>query len=562
MNNQPLFFTDLFDQERDQKYSRQLTEMVSVTQIVGLVLIAVGIFTLAHLPSFQRTLSFWLLGVGFCSTVAFFFYCWFDLITDVLDYIEFIEWRPLALSEAQRKTRVLRGIFLLMVIDTLILTALIAITGGPGNSTLDPLLPIIPIIAMILQQPKRTVYVALFSGLIVILNYLVHHAVHTAGLSHPHLGNGWVYDAHHDSTFPYAFGMVSFGAACLTIFEFRISHKMPSLRKGVKAIAGPLLEGNPNSNGIIVSVRKGVKSWVKWLEHRDLPTGDLSLVHDEQELIKQAVVLSLPHWIARSDWGEGKLRRITRRITFLTLAAHWIDDHFDSLAVYCENPSIRGNILQSHPPALLNKFHRLKELVNGMKRIAHNKHQAQIEKAVVRIIYGGLIQNAATDERLQLLLREYVEFVSKGLPAELQDIYERALHSERPATVWITTKVVMELLDCCSPDFLAKEAEFLNLLYGPILYYQDGSNEILKESFGSAFGSSITEIEGRLPRCGDFISLLDQCRAIMPTIYGQGGLPFHRQEQLGLLLKIYRNTLPADLTAGYKNFLATEMRNV
>ena len=71
----------------------------------------------------------------------------------------------------------------------------------------------------------------------------------------------------------------------------------------------------------------------------------------------------------------------------------------------------------------------------------------------------------------------------RNLPDELKSLYSEILHSKSAIIVWITTKVVMELLDSCSPAFTHKEAEFFNLLYGPILFYQDWDIEISKESF-------------------------------------------------------------------------------
>lgn len=552
----PRFFTDFFDEQRDLKYSKQITLMVTGTQIAGLGLIAWGVLWLHGLPKLQKTAWYWMLAIGGCSLVAWLLYCWTDVVNDIVDYVDFIEWKIAPLHEAQRKTRVLRGVLLLVMIDTLMLATLIILIGGPGSSPLDPLLPIIPIIAMILQQPKRTVYVALGSGLFVIAVFLIHQAMHEFGIVHPHFGSNWVYDAHSDPFYPMAFGGVAAGAILLSVLEFLISHKMPSLRKGVKEIAEPLLKNNSNAKGIIVSVRQGTKAWLKWLEHRDLPTADLSLVHGEQELIKQAVVLSIPHWIHHSNWGRRRLKRLTRRITFLTLAAHWIDDHFDSLGVYCEDRSLRANILRSSPPQLVKNFYRLTELLKGMERIAHEKHRNQIEKAVVRIIYGGLIQNAESEERLRSLLNEYVGFVSQGLLQELSDFYRSILQSERPVTVWITTKVVMELLDCCSPSFSQKETEFLNLLYGPILYFQDWNDEISKENFGLAFGENPAQIRERLPNCDDLINLLEQCRELVPVVFG-GKFPSSRKEQLRVLLSVYGKQLPEQMLACYNKFLTS-----
>ena len=562
MITRPQFFTDFFDEERDLKYSKQLTEMVTGTQIVGLILIGVGVFSLEKLPDFQKTLSIWMLILGFSTLIAFWTYCWFDGISHAVEFIEWIEWRPTPLHEAQRKTRILRGTLLLILIDTLILATLITVTGGPGYSPLDPLLPIIPIIAMILQQPKRTVYVALGSGLSVIALFLGHQLLHMLRISHSHFPQGWQYDGHSDPAYPMAFGIVTIGAVGLTIFEFLISHKIPSLRKGVKAIVDPLLLTHSDAKAITTSVRRGTKSWTRWLEHRGLPTADLSLVHGEHELIRQAVVLSIPHWFQLSDWSKWRLRRLTRRVTFLTLAAHWIDDHFDSLGVHCENPALRNETLLASPPQLVRdlkvarKFHRLNELLRGMKTIVQKDHRLQVENAVIRIIYGGFIQNAKNPEHLQALLNEYIKFVSEGISPKLVDIYKHTLQSDRPVTVWITTKVVMELLDCCSPSFSRDRAEFLNLLYGPILYYQDWDSEVLKETFGGAFGKSPDEIKERLPTPDDLLSLLEQCWSVMPSIFG-GGLPYSRKQQLRMLLDIYEKPLPEELRTSYARFLTS-----
>lgn len=558
----PRFFTDFFDQQRDLKYSKQLTEMVTVTQVVGLALIGWGVFSLENLPKFQKNVGFWMLMLGGVTLAAFLFYCWFDgIINNAFEYIERIEWRPQALHEAQRKTRVLRGILLLILVDTFILTTLITVTGGPGSSPLDPMLPIIPIIAMILQQPKRTVYIALGSGLVVVLFFLGHQTLHALGIDHPHFGTDWVYNGHEDPRYALAFGVVTIGAVCLTIFEFLISHKMPSLNKGIRAIVDPLLITNSDSKGITVSIKKGTKSWTKWLEHRDLPTADLSLVHSEPELIKQAVVLSIPHWIQHSDWSRWKLRRLTRRITFLTLAAHWIDDHFDSLGVYCEDPELRKKTLQASPPQFLHnmqmaqEFYRLNELLRGMKRIVQKNHRNQVENSVIRIIYGGLIQNATSAERLRILLNEYVSFVSADISTAIKDVYKSILESERPMTVWITTKVVMELLDSCSPAFSRDEAEFLNLLYGPILYYQDWEDEIVKESFGAAFGAEPNDVRKQLPNQDDLLSLLEQCRKLISVVYKEN-FPSYRRAQLSVLLQIYGDDrLPSQVSDSYKRFL-------
>lgn len=557
MNTAPRFYTDFFDQERDLKYSKQLTLLVAITQLVGLALIWIALAIL-DLPPYQRNIRFWMILLGFFSWVAWLIYCWFDQVNIFLEYVDFIEWNAQPLHEAQRKTRVLRGILLLIVIDTFMLATLITVTGGPGSSPLDPLLPVIPIIAMILQQPKRTVYLALLSGLSVIFVFLGHWLIHHAGLPHPDFLSGRIYDAHADKSYPIAFGIVAIGAVGLTVFEFLISHKRPRLRKGITTTLAPLLVDvrTSISEEISNSIRRGTAAWIKWLEHRDLPTADLSLVHEEQEMIKQAAVLCIPYWSDNLKWWTWQRRRITRRITFLTLASHWIDDHFDSLRVYCENQDLIEQTLHTSPQRILStNYYRLDELLRGMKRIAHKDHKGQVEKAIVRIIYGGLIQNAENEARLMALVEEYISFVSADAHPAIRAIYAKILQSERPLTASITAKVVMELLDCCSPLFNPTESEFFNLLYGPLLYYQDYNNEISLETFGHAFGESPEEIIQRLPRTGDILTLLDDCYAIVSPIFDSNTLPLTRKQQLKMLLHLYGEELPTEVKNSYGRFI-------
>src|SRR5258706_5264498 len=109
-------------------------------------------------------------------------------------------------------------------------------------------------------------------------------------------------------------------------------------------------------------------------------------------------------------------RRVTRHITFLTFAAHWIDDHFDALDRYCQDKTLRDNIRKSSPSEILGTHNpRLDELLQRMERAVLPRfvspklfmygilrlkkrqnallppHVTMVKRAVERVIYGGLI---------------------------------------------------------------------------------------------------------------------------------------------------------------------------
>ena len=116
----------------------------------------------------------------------------------------------------------------------------------------------------------------------------------------------------------------------------------------------------------------------------------------------------------------------------------------------------------------------------------------------------------------------------------------------------------MELLISCAPNFSVDVAEFYNLLYGPILYYQDRDQEIQMENFGAAFGETPTEIKRQLPSDADMVSIINACRSLAPLILGPELLPAGRKSQLRILRELYRNNLPGELFDAYDCFLTTE----
>src|SRR5688572_8203490 len=418
MKSSPQITTDLFNEKFDRVYSEQLSEMVAIAQGVGLTLILVGLWVLKNLPQFHMRLTYGLFAGGLLALFGWRVYCWHDVWRT-----RWAEWHddeiPNPMPEATRKTKVLRATLVLILIDSAILVVLIPLTGGPGKSVLDPLVPTIPIIAVILRQPKRTVLVALSSGMVLVILALLHWLVTELQLPHPNLSD-WVIYTHRDPRHAFSFTIVTGGALVLSAVELWRYNKAEVGRDIRKSIY-PLIQQDQRLRKIYWSLKRGSKTWVKWLEHRDLPLVDLSLVHPPEDILKQAVVLSAPHWVAEGNWKYKRFtrRRVARHITFLTFAAHWIDDHFDALETYCQEESRRETIRNSNPREILDTHNpRLDELLKRMERSVlpryvtplllvyrllglENWRKAllparvrMVRRAVVRIIYGGMIQNA------------------------------------------------------------------------------------------------------------------------------------------------------------------------
>jgi len=174
-----------------------------------------------------------------------------------------------------------------------------------------------------------------------------------------------------------------------------------------------------------------------------------------------------------------------------------------------------------------------------------------VERAVERIIYGGLIQNAKSEKKLNSLLHKYSLFVQNGLSEPLKSIYRKLAAGNCPLTAWVTAKVVLELLDSTSDAFSQDESEFFSLLYGPLLYYHDNDHEATEERFGEAFSNA------KLPEIPNMIKLIDECFVVLPRIFTNGKLTDGRRLQLRLLLSMYGNKEQAIKNA-YAKFLILE----
>jgi hypothetical protein len=442
--------------------------MVILAQAVGLYLIFLALHLLEAAPDPLLSVANKLVALGLAMLLLV-LCCWYNSLINVVygqitqDPEPFVS----RVKESTRKTRIVTVTLALVVVDTLLLGTLILLTGGLGRSPLDPLLPVIPTIAIILRLPGRTVKLAITMQLLFTALLFFHWFVEAhQWLSHRHFWLRLVYDAHKDNKFVLAFTVVAAGSVGLSILEYYITHGWPPLVIGIGAVVRSVGGSVPGLKERLSAVRQGALDWIGWLDLQGLPRKDFSIVHDDRNVARQAVILSLPYWCGEATGEERK--RITRRIAFLTYAAHWIDDHFDPITINLPDPDeeLRQSLQTCGPDDLLNSEPRLQQLLRRMKKLAPKDQQEYIQRAVLRVFYGALIQNAATEERLTQLLNDYVDYVLRVLPNNFRQAYSDILTSSRKLSLLATTKVVIELLDCCASGFSPISAADSGFVFG------------------------------------------------------------------------------------------------
>lgn len=542
--------------QREDVVCNELTWTMIIAQVIGLFIILGAVWLLHDLSWKSKIFSYLAVVMGFCFLLITLLWSWWDAVLNFLAHLlnnipESEPWGG-SLASPKRKQRLIKATLLLVMGDTILLGVLIRVTGGFAHSPLDPLLPVIPVIAIILKQPRKTIMWILGLQFFAAASGVFHWGLHWLSIPHPEILDSKEYEAYKDPNLLLAFSFVAGGSMFLSFIEYVVTHRRSPLLWSIRTLR---LQIKKPAEQIFPSVERGTKNWINFLDWRMLPTKDLSVVHRPEAIGHQALILATPYWNGEAGYWDQE--DITEKITFLTYAAHWIDDHFDPVQ---DSKSPLAEMFQNDWPAdFIKRDARLQGLIANMEKRVKPNNRTQVTRAVARIIYGGLIQNATTKERMNDLLEEYSEYVSNDLAPEIREIYMHFLRSENVIVPWITTKVVIELFDACSPQFNANHAEFYTLLYSPILYYQDIKAEMVNERFGWAF-APIAEV---LPTTASLLDLVTRvCGPLTNTVFKGEMIPESRRVQLEELLKAYGSELPDPLSEAYEQFLANQQVSV
>ncbi len=185
-----------------------------------------------------------------------------------------------------------------------------------------------------------------------------------------------------------------------------------------------------------------------------------SAVHDYHDVEVHALILGIVS-AARPEEVQTK--------SFLTYASHWIDDFFDG-------DQESGNFAQ----LMADRHDLARALTNmgpagtvGFAMAERVRHPAAVNKALHRMLYGGLVQRSKSRLDRECLVREYVslglKFVDPDLCADIRRL--------RPQVYWTTNKTVLELLFAAEERVDFTRSELWSLLYAPAIFYQDSEEE-------------------------------------------------------------------------------------
>jgi hypothetical protein len=553
--------------KEEQENCVELGWLVFWAQLIAIGLIAGALWRVGELLANMD-----LLLLAITSAALLFLHCWSDFLRNgVRRLIAFVKQTAavrIVVPPSERHARLINDIRRVVIADTIILLFLIRATGGFGESPLDPLLPTIPIIAIILRQPKRTIYIGLLLQLVVILIVGLHGLIHTFALG-DHCWH-WLFEflrppplsdsrAYHRLA---AFCVVAAGSIALSVIEYLETHRRSALLSRLQETLVSAEKLMPGAEEFATPIQKGIERWVVWLDGQGLAAEDVSKVHESEDLVYQSIILSGPHRATERDAKLGD--EITRHITTMVHAAHWLDDQFDPLSTLARDSAREEEVKRFQeitPDELLHRDFRLRNLLELIYKCQATitARPDIVRRAFARIIYGGLIQNALTQTTLDARLDQYVSYVSGGLSARWQEAYNQARQVAGPLFPCVTCKVVFELFDSAARVFSLDESEFFNFFYSPLLFHQNFERELVNERFGDAFGSP-QDTRAKFPKPEQFAAILRQvCQPLMKDVLGWNSLPTERELQLRYALSVYggRGRLPEVVEAAYQEFLSS-----
>ncbi|MBI1850334.1 MAG: hypothetical protein HYR85_08330 [Planctomycetes bacterium] len=477
--------------------------------------------------------------------------------------------------------------FWLVIGDSLIVFMAILLTGGPGSSPFDPLLAAVPAVTIILRQPRKTVLGAITCQ--VLWGSLA--LIHRDGTRPPVLCGFTLHDVHGDENFHWALFIVIVGSLLLLVVETCAIHKIPVVgfpkaprwsascdRKFLGASnkqpgtgrSQELWPANIDSQvrstaaKRSAAIKRGAVEWARCLDWLGLNPVHISRVHGIDETYSQAVILCLPYWacdnVEKYPWASGEVdwRRsaaaLTERIAYLTFAAHWIDDLFDGADYQWGSGQARDNALETKGDltALMSAAPAVERAVQRMLAIVNSDQREAAIRGIRRIVLGGCIQNARTVVERIALEKMYAELVREAVTPG--STLFRGISGLRPGALWATSKVVMELLHSCEPGYVAETAEAYNLLYAPILYYQDIAMEKAVEGFGEGVSEKLSEW---LPGDEELLGMLSMYEEWRKENTERLNVRRARMRQLDLLRWQYRSQLPDVIHARYVRIIGS-----
>ena len=267
----------------------------------------------------------------------------------------------------------------------------------------------------------------------------------------------------------------------------------------------------------------------------------LTLVHPWSDIWVEAVILCIPSY---NYPDEIKLKSVAHHFS------HYYDDHVDRMKFDNDdivNQEIVNKLRKNHQDIdqITDVLGNLGELCKIVA--AKSRNSEGVLKAVQRLTYGGLIQQADSYEFQKKCLNEHMEFALRDLDSDLNNSIRKKINS---ATFLTTCNAIQELLHAYETKLDFNLCEIENLLAGPGMFYFDISREIEREKFKFFNG-----LEPSIHVMKDMIKIFEE---YLPNYVDSRKLERFRQAKF--FYQTLKNVIPSELHEAYLSAIENYQR--
>ncbi|MDP3057159.1 MAG: hypothetical protein Q8N37_01380 [bacterium] len=258
-----------------------------------------------------------------------------------------------------------------------------------------------------------------------------------------------------------------------------------------------------------------------------------SSVHGFNDSKIQAFIMAIP-----SNDKEEMCKK-----AYLAFATHFIDDFFD-----------RSDFPPT-PQQMKEKRNDIRSLVNSVKGLgefvdiiaaSRIKNVTGFNNGLKRLMYGGLIQLAGTENEQHSYLSEYkklgVEYVDKEVAGDILKL--------RDIPYWMTTKTIQEFFFSVEPTENLTLAELWSIAYAPAIYLHDWKEEQEK--------GELNFYTQKLPELTEMKNMLKLAKKHLPNY--KDNLGNLRRAQLKILIEVFSPVFPLEILTAYQD-LADNLKN-
>jgi len=257
----------------------------------------------------------------------------------------------------------------------------------------------------------------------------------------------------------------------IVIFSLRLEETLLGTNIGDK------LNGVDLSGAAEDPVIQASKDYIKWCRSNDIRYHQ-SKVHSFEDAVNHAKVFSIPG----RDYNE------KYKAAFLGFLVHLYDDQVDGQRDICEKLSDFENI-DDVKEKIGRKARKTIEKIESMGNDSYI--MGQIQKTIMGLTYGALIQNSSNRDEQKRFADQYKEWVISNT----EDVrVKKDLRKLHPMQIWLGTSVVLD-------GFVGLEggkgdsglSQMLNVWGGPMIYLHDSKEEIEEEGVNVFYGANLTQ---------------------------------------------------------------------